>query len=106
MLPDIKTTRKYYDREIKALSAIHKASTNQSENIVPLVQYGEDEESGYIFTPYMAEGTLHDFVAQKGGLQELEALEIMEQVVGGVQAVHNASYTHSDLKVLCLCGFH
>lgn len=96
---DLKTTRKYYEREIKALSAIHKASQgNQTENIVPLVQFGEDDESGYIFTPYLAGGTLHDFVSQKGGLQEIEALEILEQVVGGVQAVHNANYTHSDLK--------
>lgn len=94
---DLKQSRKYYDREINALTAIHK-SEHSTERIVPLVQYGEDEGSGYIFTPYIPSGTLHDYVNAKGGLRELEALEVLEQVVDGVQTIHKAQYTHSDLK--------
>lgn len=95
---DIKTTRKYYDREIRALSAVHQSS-GECDNIIRCVQFGEDSDSGYIFTPYLAHGNLHDYVAMKGGLPELEALEIFEQVVDGVKTVHSANVTHSDLKV-------
>jgi serine/threonine protein kinase len=97
-LQDLKKSRKYYDREINALTAIHK-SKHSTERIIPLVQYGEDEDSAYIFTPYLHSGTLHDYVQAKGGLQELEALEVLEQVVDGAQVIHKAGYTHSDLKV-------
>jgi len=93
---DLKSTRKYYDREVKALSTIHKSSPK--EHVVPLVQFGEDDENGYIFTPYLRSGTLADYVSTKGRLRELEALEIMDQLVDGVESVHEAGITHSDLK--------
>jgi len=92
---DLKTSRKYYDREVKALTSIHKSANT---NVVPLVQYGEDEENGYIFTPYVPSGTLADYVNHKGRLRELEALEILDQIVGGVESVHKAGISHSDLK--------
>eukprot|EP01127_Copromyxa_protea_P022051 TRINITY_DN774_c0_g1_i4.p1 TRINITY_DN774_c0_g1~~TRINITY_DN774_c0_g1_i4.p1 ORF type:complete len:263 (+),score=46.52 TRINITY_DN774_c0_g1_i4:54-842(+) len=94
---DLKATRKYYDREVNALSAIHSTSKNNN-NIIPLIQHGEDEDSGYIFTPYFPSGTLHDYVSLKGGLQDLEALEILGQVIEGVHTIHSANFTHSDLK--------
>jgi len=88
--------RKYYEREIKALSSVH-ASSNK-EHVIPLVQFGEDEEHGYIFTPYMSCGTLGDYVGSKGSLPELEALDIFSQIVSGVETVHQAGFAHSDLK--------
>jgi len=93
---DLKSTRKYYDREVKALSSIHASSSKP--HVVPLVQFGEDEENGYIFTPYILSGTLADYVNTKGLLKELEALEIFDQIVDGVGTVHDAGITHSDLK--------
>jgi len=93
---DLKTSRKYYNREVKALTTIHHKA-NQG-NVVPLVQYGEDEENGYIFTPYVPAGTLADYVNSKGRLRELEALEILDQIVEGVGSVHKAGFSHSDLK--------
>jgi len=93
---DLKTSRKYYDREVKALTSIHNKSTK--DNVVPLVQYGEDAENGYIFTPYVPAGTLADYVSSKGRLRELEALEILDQIVEGVESVHKAGISHSDLK--------
>jgi len=93
---DLKTSRKYYNREVKALTTIHHKA-NQG-NVVPLVQYGEDEENGYIFTPYVRAGTLADYVNSKGRLRELEALEILDQIVEGVDSVHKAGISHSDLK--------
>jgi len=93
---DLKSSRKYYDREVKALTNIHHKANK--DNVVPLVQYGEDEENGYIFTPYVPAGTLADYVNSKGRLRELEALEILDQIVEGVGSVHKAGFSHSDLK--------
>jgi len=93
---DLRVHKKYYDREIKALSKIHCNGTK--EGVIPLVQFGEDGADGYIFTPYIPTGTLHDYVRAKEGLSEREALEILEQIIVGVENTHNANITHSDLK--------
>jgi len=94
---DLRANRKYYDREISALSKIHALSTKK--NIIPLVQYGEDEESGYIFTPFLSSGTLYDYIeSKKSGVAELEALEILQQIIAGVGVIHDANIVHADLK--------
>jgi len=93
---NLRSRKRYYEREIRALSRIH--ANGHKEGVVPLIQYGEDGTSGYIFTPYVASGTLYDYVNSKEGLGELEALEIFEQILTGVSATHDANVVHADLK--------
>jgi len=92
-MTDLTKNRRYYDKEVRALTTIplHK-------NIIPLVQYGEDGSTGYIFTQYTEAKTLWEYVNLQGGLTEEESLNILDQLVDGLEAVHKARFSHNDLK--------
>jgi len=95
-MTDLTKHRKYYEKEVKALSSIPN-----HRNIVPLVQYGEDGTTGYIFTEFVAGEELSQFVREKGrgkGIGEEESLEILLQLVDGMDTVHSAHFSHNDLK--------
>jgi len=95
-ITDLTKNRRYYNKEVKALTSIPTHS-----NIVPLVQYGEDGGTGYIFTEYVEGMTLLDYVEEKGkgkGLGEEEALSILLQLVTALEVVHKANFSHNDLK--------
>jgi len=86
--------RRYYEKEVKALSSIPS-----HPNIVPLVQYGEDGDTGYIFTEFVKGENLRDYVKRKeNGIGEEESLEILLQLVDGMDTVHNSGFSHNDLK--------
>jgi len=65
-----------------------------------LVQYGEDGNTGYIFTQFVQPKTLLDFMNDFGGrgIHEDEALCILEQLVDGLSAIHASNFSHNDLK--------
>jgi len=90
---DLKKHRNYYNREIVALSNV-----TPHENLISLVQYGEDEDMGYIFTEYSQPKTLDDFLNEKGPLEEEDALKIFAQLVDGVETIHQSKFSHHDLK--------
>jgi len=95
-ITDLTKNRKYYNKEVKALTKIPA-----HPNIVPLVQYGEDGLMGYIFTEYVKGVSLESYVKEKGngvGIGEEESLEILLQLVNGIDAVHKAGFSHNDLK--------
>jgi len=95
-MTDLTKHRRYYNKEVKALTHIP-----HHPNIVPLVQYGEDGSTGYIFTEYLEGKNLGDYVKEKGhgrGIGEKESLEILLQLVNGMEAVHNVKFSHNDLK--------
>jgi len=92
-ITDLIKHRRYYDKEVKALSAIP-----EHRNIVPLVQYGEDGTTGYIFTEFVSGKELKNYVKEKGGIGEKESLEILLQLVDGLDTVHGANFSHNDLK--------
>jgi len=101
-MTDSKKHRRYYDKEVKALSSIPA-----HRNIVPLIQYGEDGTTGYIFTEFVSGKDLKNYVNEKGstrggkstgGIGEQESLEILLQLVDGLDTVHGANFSHNDLK--------
>jgi len=95
-MTDLTKHRRYYEKEVKALSCIPT-----HPNIVPLVQYGEDGDTGYIFTEFVNGQNLKNYVEMKGkgkGIGEQESLEILLQLVDGLDTVHGASFSHNDLK--------
>jgi serine/threonine protein kinase len=95
-ITDLTKYRRYYDKEVKALIQIPP-----HPNIVPLVQYGEDGNTGYIFTELVKGCPLGNFVEENGtgnGIGEQESLEILLQIVNGIDAVHKAGFAHNDLK--------
>jgi len=65
------------------------------------VQYGEDGTTGYIFTEFVEGEELSQYVKEKGrgkGIGEEESLEILLQLVDGMDTVHSAHFSHNDLK--------
>jgi len=95
-ITDLSKYRRYYNKEVKALTSIPV-----HPNIVPLVQYGEDGGTGYIFTEYVEGKTLLDYVQETGkgkGLSEEEALQILLQLISGIEVVHKTNFSHNDLK--------
>jgi len=97
-ITDLTKNRKYYNKEVTALLNIPN-----HPNIVPLVQYGEDGTMGYIFTEFVKGVSLENYVKEKGkgkgkGIGEEESLEILLQLVNGIDAVHKAGFSHNDLK--------
>jgi len=95
-ITDLTKFRRYYDKEVKALTEIPP-----HPNIVPLVQYGEDGNTGYIFTELVKGKPLGNYVKEsdKGnGMDEQESLEILLQLVNGIDAVHKSNFTHNDIK--------
>jgi len=65
------------------------------------VQYGEDGTTGYIFTEFVKGEELSQYVREKGrgkGIGEEESLEILLQLVDGMDTVHSAHFSHNDLK--------
>jgi len=95
-ISDLTKHRRYYNKEVKALTSIPS-----HPNLVPLVQYGEDGFTGYIFTEYVEGKTLLEYVEENGkgkGISEEEALHILLQLVTGIEIVHRANFSHNDLK--------
>jgi len=95
-ITDLTKNRKYYNKEVTALLKIPN-----HPNIVPLVQYGEDGAMGYIFTEFVKGVSLEGYVKEKGngvGIGEEESLEILLQLVNGIDTVHKAGFSHNDLK--------
>jgi serine/threonine protein kinase len=95
-ITDLTKYRRYYNKEVKALTSIPI-----HPNIVSLVQYGEDGGTGYIFTEYVEGKTLLDYVEETGkgkGLSEEEALQILLQLIQGIEIVHRSNFSHNDLK--------
>jgi serine/threonine protein kinase len=95
-MTDLTKHRRYYNKEVKALTRIP-----HHPNIVPVVQYGEDGSTGYIFTEFLEGKSLGEYVEEKGqgrGIGEKESLEILLQLVNGMETVHNVNFSHNDLK--------
>ena len=100
---------------IKMLHAVHLGSDEEKEqflqeaqiletlkglpNILPLLDFGIDDNVPYMITEYAQQGSLRMRMRQRGALlSQQEALTIIEQVGYGLQNAHNQGIIHRDLK--------
>lgn len=67
-------------------------------NILSLVEFVETQHRMFIMTELLRGGDLFDFVIEKGTLSELEASQIVQEVVRGLEYVHSKGVIHRDLK--------
>jgi serine/threonine protein kinase len=67
-------------------------------NIMPIYEYGEQDQLAYLVMPYVAGGTLRDVVARRGKLPLREATTIIEQVAAALDYAHQHGIIHRDLK--------
>jgi serine/threonine protein kinase len=90
LLQDTKFTARF-KREVDLLT------TFDHPNIVPVLDYGEHEDSPYIVMPYMRQGTLQDRL-QKGPLSMVEAARIIGAIARGLTYAHEHGVIHRDVK--------
>ena len=89
--------KKQIKREIKIWKELSKFG-----NIVELKDFQWGEKHAYIIMELCEEGTLLDYVNNyEGNIPEMEALQIFNQILLGVNAMHshNPPIAHRDLKI-------
>ena len=67
-------------------------------NVIRIFDLGEAEKIKFITMEYVEGESLHALLRQRGKLAVAEAVDIMEQVAGGLAAVHREGIIHRDLK--------
>src|SRR5438128_7109888 len=81
-----------FRREADAIAALEHI------NIMPIYEYGEQDQLAYLVMPYLAAGTLREVVAKHGKLPLSEATTIVEQIAAALDYAHQHGIIHRDLK--------
>lgn len=80
-----------FQREARAIASL------QHEHILPALDYGEYGPWCYLVTPYIANGTLRDYM-QQGPFTLDEAGDYLTQVASALQHAHEHGIIHRDIK--------
>jgi serine/threonine protein kinase len=68
-------------------------------NILPLIEFGEENQALYLVMPLIREGTLRDLIKQRRGpLPVEEALPLFTQLCSAIQYAHTQGIIHRDIK--------
>lgn len=81
-----------FRREADAIAALDHI------NIMPIYEYGEQEEMAYLVMPFVTGGTLRTLLGKKGILPLLEVIPIIEQAAAALDCAHAQGIVHRDLK--------
>ncbi|HLW00835.1 MAG TPA: serine/threonine-protein kinase [Ktedonobacterales bacterium] len=86
----------FRERFLREAQAISKLS---HPNILPLIEFGEQDQTLYLVMPLAREGTLRDLLRQRNGPLSLEeAVPLFVQLCDAVQYAHEERIIHRDLK--------
>lgn len=92
---DAKMQRDFYRRFLREAEA---ASKLDHPNIMPILAYGEEDGLPYIIMPYMAGGTLSEYISRHGALSLQEAQWYLEQIASALDYAHTHGCIHCDVK--------
>ncbi|MDM0115677.1 serine/threonine-protein kinase [Variovorax sp. J22R133] len=67
-------------------------------NIVPVYQFGEDNDSAYIVMEYVAGRNLRDYIQAPRKLTVPQVLCVMAQLLDGLHYAHERGIVHRDIK--------
>lgn len=81
-----------FRREADAIAALDHM------NIMPIYEYGEQEELAYLVMPYVPGGTLREVLEKRGILPLEEIVPIIEQAGSALDCAHAQGIVHRDLK--------
>ncbi len=94
-----KEAARLFEREAKAIARL------DHPNILPLYAYGEetldDTLLAYLVMPYRKEGTLANWLRQRGGAAPLSPAEVaplLHQAAAALQHAHDQHVLHQDIK--------
>jgi serine/threonine protein kinase len=84
--------RKRFDREARIARRI------RNPHIVPVLNKGEHQGLPYLAQSFIDDGNLDDRIKAQGKLDLGVTLAVIEQVAGGLDALHAAGLIHRDVK--------
>jgi serine/threonine protein kinase len=67
-------------------------------NIMPIHEYGEQDNVAYLVMPYLTGGSLKDLLTRKGALPLTETVNYIEQAASALDYAHAHHVIHRDLK--------
>src|SRR5215467_2118216 len=86
----------FRERFLREAQAITKLS---HPNILPLIEFGEEDGVLYLVMPLAREGTLRDLLKRRNGPLPLEeAMPLFTQLCDAVQYAHEQGIIHRDIK--------
>ncbi len=80
-----------FDREVGLLSQMNHP------NIVPILNYGEEQGKNYIVMPYYSGGTLQDLI-DRDYMDLREVGRVLSDVAAGLDYAHRMGIVHRDIK--------
>ncbi|HEY2078060.1 MAG TPA: PASTA domain-containing protein [Streptosporangiaceae bacterium] len=80
------------------ISEARSVARLSSPNVVAVFDQGSTSDLHYIAMEYVPGPTLRDLIAARGRLNPREALDIIERVLVGLAAAHEAGIIHRDVK--------
>ncbi len=92
---DNQMRRNFYRRFLREARA---ASELEHPHILSIYAYGEHENLPYIVMPYMAGGTLTEYVQKHGPLALPEACKYIQQIAEALDYAHEHHCVHCDVK--------
>lgn len=92
---DKQMQKNFYTRFLREAQA---ASELDHPNILPIYSYGEHHGLPYIVMPYMAGGTLAEYVSRHGPLSLSQAQYYLEQISSALDYAHEHRCVHCDVK--------
>ena len=81
-----------FKKEISILKKLHH------KNIIQLYEVMESKKSIYIVMELCENGELFDYIVEKKKLNEKEACRLFQEIINGVEYLHNQNIIHRDLK--------
>lgn len=81
-----------FRREADATAALDHA------NIVPIYEFGEQDDLAYLVMPYLPDGSLAELLARQGPLTIAQTLTYIDQVASALDYAHQHGIVHRDVK--------